>query len=313
MKKNILLFFLLVLASFCKSQTIDNLLKEASALIDKKDYKAAMVVYDKAWKKDSLNYNVYLNRGILYTILEEREKAFYDFSKAITIQPDSSEGYMQRSIVLSSMLYTDEAIYDISKALDLATNDMERLVCLGNRGNMRQQKRDFQGAYEDYYKAFLLDTTNLYTINNMATSMDELGRRDEAIAYLKKVIKIDSVAIGGYINLGFQYTKMGLYQEAVDYFDKALQIDKDEPLALNNRGLAKYHLLNYSGAMEDINSSLKFYPGNSYAFKNRALVFIALKQNDNACKDLRRAVELGFTEVYGPEAEELIKLNCIAK
>lgn len=313
MKNNFLLIFLLMLASFCKSQSIDNLLEEAAALVDKKNYPAAMIVYDKAWKKDSLNYSVYLNRGILYTILEEREKAFYDFTKAISLQPDSSEGYMQRSIVLSSMLYTDEAIYDITMALDLAADDMERLVCLGNRGNMRQQKRDFQGAYEDYYRAYLLDTTNLYTINNMATSMDELGRRDEAINYLKKVIKIDSVAIGGYINLGFQYTKMGLYKEAVDYFDKALQIDQDEPLALNNRGLAKYHLLNYSGAFQDIDRSLKFYPGNSYAFKNRALVFIALKQTDNACKDLRRAIELGFTKVYGPEVEELIKTTCTAK
>ena len=106
------------------------------------------------------------------------------------------------------------------------------------------------------------------------------------------------------------FTRLKKYKEAVQYFDKALAIEKDEPLTLNNRGLARYHLKDYKGALADINKSISVYPNNSYAFKNRALVYLALNQKEKACSDLAKASELGFTETYGGEVDELLKKHC---
>jgi len=49
---------------------------------------------------------------------------------------------------------------------------------------------------------------------------------------------------------------------------------------------------------------------NSYVYKNRALYYIAIDSIRLACKDLNKAIELGFSKNYGGEAHELLKQYC---
>jgi len=292
------------------TQTVQNLITKANELSEDKKFDEALVLYNKAVKLDTTHYQAYVRRGFLFNNMDEMQKSYDDYSKAISIQPDSALAYHYRAILLFRMAYSDEAIYDNTKALEFADNDSLRLMCFVNRGNAKQQKRDFQGAFEDFSRAYLLDTSNIGTLNNMATSMDELGRRDEAIRYFKQIIASDSSFIGAYVNLGFQYNKIGKYKEALDYFNKALTIENDESFSLNNRGLTKYYLKDYTGALKDINKSISIYAGNAYAYKNRALVYLAQDKKDMACLDLQKAVEYEFTKVYGEEVNELQKKFC---
>lgn len=308
--KYLVLISLICFTSSGFTQTVQSLLDKAYKLSEDKKYKEALALYDRALELDSTHYQAYINRGLLFNNIDEIQKSYDDYSKAIVIHPDSALAYHYRAILFFKMAYSDESIYDNTRALDLADNDSMRLVCFSNRGNAKQQKRDFQGAFEDYSKAYLFDTTNIGILNNMATSMDELGRADEAMGYFKKIINIDSSFIGPYVNLGFQCNKIGRYKEALDYFNKALTIEKDEPLSLNNRGLTKYYLKDYKGALEDINKSLSIYPGNAYAYKNRALVYLAQDKKDTACSDLQKALDNEFTKMYGEEVNELKKTHC---
>lgn len=293
-----------------ESQSVDSLLNLARKKVSDKKYNEAIVVYNRIWAKDSLNYDLYLERGTVYYELQDGEKAFNDYTKAISLNPKAAEPYHRRAILMMAMRYHEEAIIDNTMALDLATNDTLRMYSYSNRGNCKQQKRDFQGAYEDYSRAYLYDTSSIAIMNNLATVLDELGRVDESLQYLHKIIRLQPDFIGGYVNMGFQYTRLKRYKEAIQYFDKALTIEKDEPLTLNNRGLARYHLKDYKGALADINKSISLYPANSYAFKNRALVYLALNQKEKACPDLTKASELGFTVTYGSEVDELLKKHC---
>ena len=304
---------LLFFTTNCLAQTVEELLKKAYQLEKDKKNEEALVIYNKILKQDTTHYQGYVSRGFLYNNMDEMQKSYDDYSKAISIHPDSALAYHYRAILMFRMLYSDEAIYDNTKALELARDDSLIMICFTNRGNAKQQKRDFQGAFEDYTRAHFLDTANIATLNNMATSLDELGRRDEAIKYFKKIIKIDSSFIGPYVNLGFQYNIIGKYKEALGYFNKALTIEKDEPITLNNRGLTKYNLKDLEGALEDINKSISIYPGNAYAYKNRALVYLAQNKKDKACEDLNKALDYEFTKVYGEEVNELIKKNCPKK
>lgn len=306
-----LLFFICFLSTTSSySQSIKELLKKAGDLHEQQKYKEALTVYNQAWKKDTLNYNVYLDRGALYMDMKDPENAFYDFTKAINLRPDSALPYHRRAIALYAMMYTDESIMDNTKAIELTQDDTLRMSCFMNRGSAKQQKRDFQGAYEDYFRAAQYDPKNIGVLNNIATTLDELGRVDEALEYLQRVIKLDSNFIGSYVNIGFQYTKLKRYNEAITYFNKALTIDKDDPLTLNNRGLAWYHLKDYKAALTDINRSLEIYSGNSYAYKNRALVYIAQGQKEKGCADLKKALDLGFRQMYGGEVDDLHKEHC---
>ncbi|MFC0774220.1 tetratricopeptide repeat protein [Terrimonas alba] len=305
-----LLTALLFIAFNIFAQPVAELLEQGEQLRTNKKYDEALAIYNRIVSADTTNYQGFVQRGFLFNEMDEMEKSYDDYSKAITIYPDSALAYHYRAILLFRLMYTDEAIYDNTRAIELAVDDSMRMICFANRGNAKQQKRDFQGAYEDYSKAYFINSGNMGILNNMATSLDELGRRDEAIVFFKKIIAIDSSFIGPYVNIGFQYTQLGKYKEAITYFDKALLIEKDEPLTLNNRGLAKYHLKDFQGALLDINLSIGKYPGNAYAYKNRALVYIAQSKIENACKDLEEAQKLEFTKQYGEEVNELQKKYC---
>ena len=67
------------------------------------------------------------------------------------------------------------------------------------------------------------------------------------------------------------------------------------------------------GAMGDVNKSIELYPSNSYAFRNRALIFIEMNKIQDACNDLQRSSELGFTKMYGSEVDDLRTKYCMKK
>ncbi|MBN8688194.1 MAG: tetratricopeptide repeat protein [Chitinophagales bacterium] len=308
--KTFILLILLIFSGIAGAQPVKDLIVKAQALLGEKKFTEAIQVYNRAKQIDSTQYDLYTGRGTAYFELKEYENAFNDFSKAIAVRPDSALAYHYRANLLYTLLYTDEAILDNTKAIERATDDRFLLSCFVNRGSAKEQKRDFHGAYEDFIRAYSYDSSDVAIINNLGTVLDELGRRDEAIAFLKKAISIDSNFVGSYVNIGFQYTHLGRYQEALVYFDKALQLEKDEPLTLNNRGFAKYKMNDLTGALEDINKSLLVFRDNSYAYKNRALVHIAMEKTEEACEDLQMAKTLQFEKQYGPEVNDLIKKYC---
>jgi tetratricopeptide (TPR) repeat protein len=292
------------------SQTVDSLFSLARKKLMDKEFANAIIIYNKIYEKDSLNFDLYVERGDAYFQLEEAQHAFDDFTKALTIRPESAEAYQRRGALLVAIRYNDEAIADNTMALDLAKSDTMRMASYWSRGLAKQQKRDFQGAFEDYSQAYFYDTSDIGIINDLAIALDELGRVDESMQYLRKVIQIEPDIAIGYVNLGFQQTRLKNYKVAIEYFNKALSLSKDHPMALGNRALARYHLKEYKAALVDVNKSILGYPANSYAYKTRALIYLALKQNDKVCPDLDRAKELGFAEAYGDEVDELSKTHC---
>ncbi|HPS83490.1 MAG TPA: hypothetical protein PLA88_04180, partial [Bacteroidales bacterium] len=139
---------------------------------------------------------------------------------------------------------------------------------------------------------------------------DELGKDDDVFKYLFRVIEIDSTFYGAYINIGFKYQLMGSHDKALEYFDKALVYSTDDPLLYSNRSYSRLMTGDLKGAMQDIEKSIKMYPGNSYAYRNRALIYIAMEKSEEACEDIQRALNNGFTEMYGDEVLTLQSKYC---
>ncbi len=308
--KKLLFLLSFFIALSTSGQSVKELITRGQQLLGEKKFTEALDIYNKAFKKDSTKYDVFTGRGTAYFELKEFQLCFNDFSRAIALEPDSALAYHYRANLMYVLNYTDEAIADNTRAIERTADEKFLLGCFINRGSAKEQKRDFKGAYEDFYRAYSYDTTDISVLNNLGTVLDELDRREEAIMYLKKAIALDSNFVGPYVNIGFQYSLMGRYEEALIYFNKALELDKDEPLTLNNRGFTRYKLNNLAGALEDINKSIFLYTTNAYAYKNRALVYLALDKKEEACTDLQKARELQFEKQYGPEVNELIKKNC---
>lgn len=309
MKKPILLLSLF-LSLTAIAQPVKDLISQGQQLLGEKKFTEALDVYHKAFKRDSTEYDVFTGRGTAYFELKEFQLSYNDFSRAIALKPDSAIAYHYRANLMYILNYTDEAIADNTKAIERTSDEKFLLGCFINRGSAKEQKRDFKGAYEDFYRAYSYDTTDISVLNNLGTVLDNLDRQEEAIMYLKKAIALDSSFVGPYVNIGFQYSQLGRYEEALVYFNKALELEKDEPLTLNNRGFTRFKLNDLSGALDDINKSIFQFATNAFAYKNRALVYLALDKIEEACHDLQKARELQFEKQYGSEVNELLKKHC---
>ncbi|MEM8889068.1 MAG: tetratricopeptide repeat protein [Bacteroidota bacterium] len=178
------------------------------------------------------------------------------------------------------------------------------------RGDTKSGKRDFEGAYEDYMIVFAFDSTDVFVLNNLGAMANELGKADDAIGYLQRIIDLDPEFSISYINMGYQYQLMERHEKALEYFNKAVELDPENPLALSNRSFSLLNTGQLKAAMKDIEKSLKIYPNNSYAYRNRAHIYLKQGKKDKACEDLITANNLGFTKMYGPEVRRLMITNC---
>jgi len=308
--KSIFVLLLVISSSLCFSQAKTDPLQHAQALKDSGQYEEAFKEVNLLINRDSSVADYFDFRADLYFQMRLFEDAKSDYDKAVALAPNDPLCYHYRSNFYLSMQQPDLAIEDNNRALALVKNDTLKYAIVLNRGACYSMKRDFQKAYDDYLTVLNFDSTSQTALTDMGTVLDELGRRDESIAYLEKVVRLYPDFVGGYGNLAFQFTEMGQYQKALDYNNKVLELDPKEPFGYNNRGYVKYKMNDLKGAMQDVNHSLELYPENSYAYRNRALIFIALKQFSFACTDLKKAIALGFTAMYGDEVQKLLDKYC---
>ncbi|MFT3948077.1 MAG: tetratricopeptide repeat protein [Agriterribacter sp.] len=285
---------------------------KAYAFYDEGKYDSALYEINHVLAKDSTNPDYFDLSANLHFMLGNLKMAIWDCSKAIQLAPHDHLYYGHRAFYFYSLKMPDNAIRDNDSALKYSGKN-DTLICnnLLDRGNAKKMKRDFQGAYEDYLDIYKRDSLNYSSLISLGAVLDDLGKNKEAIQYLKKAISLRPDLKEGWGNLGFRYLDEENYEKALELFNKVLELEPEDPLGFNNRGFAKYKLKNYEGALIDINKSIKIYPTNSFAYKNRALVYLSLKEYKRACDDLAKAKELGFTQQYGEEVEELIKKNCI--
>jgi tetratricopeptide (TPR) repeat protein len=292
------------------AQNSEEFAAKAKIEFENDNLKESLKLYGKAISIDTSKSDYYCERGQVYVQLNKFQEALLDFNKSIVLDNKNVDAFHNRAILYYSSQYPDYAILDNNEALKYVKNDTLKYILFNNRGNAKAMKRDFQGAYEDYLKVLDFDSTDIDALTNMGAILDDLGKDQEAIMYLERAIRVQPDFIGGYGNLAFRYIKLGDFEKALSLNNKVISMDPESALAFNNRGFVYYKMGDYKNALIDVNKSLKMYPFNSYAFKNRALIYIAQKKKKASCNDIAKAIELGFTKMYGPEVEDLQKEHC---
>lgn len=311
--KNVIVILLLCSANLILGQTAEEYYQKASIAYENADLKNTLKLLDKSIKLDSSNVECFTLKGQVQHELKQYRESFDTYSRGITLFPNDPYLYFNRGNLLLVLQEFGYAIKDFTIALKLTEDEVIKHRAITNRAAGKISIRDFEGAYQDLIISHKHDSTDLATLINLGAVCDEIGKGDETLKYLLKAIAIDSTSHDAYGNIGFKYQEMGEYKTAISYFDKVLELSPNDPLGYSNRGFNKLKLGDTKGAMSDIDKSIKIYPENSYAYKIRALIFLEQGKKDKACKDLQIAVDKGYTTMYGPEVEELQKVNCQIK
>jgi tetratricopeptide (TPR) repeat protein len=292
------------------SQSKEELYEAASTEYDRKNMVKAIDLITRALYIEPKNTRYLLLKASALDHAGQYQAAYDTYTTMIQLDPKDIIAYNNRGLLLSRLQEYELALKDFDDAINLNPPDTGIVGLYLNRGSVKTSIRDFIGAYEDYTKALSYDSLNIAVLNNLAGVCDEIGKGDLTLKYLNKIITIDSSFIGAYANIGFKYQEMGDYKTAITYYNKVLEMDPREALGYSNRSYNRYKLGENEAALKDINESIRLYPGNSYAYRVRGLIYLAMKDPNRACKDFTKALEQGFTRMYGEEVENLKKKHC---
>lgn len=138
-----------------------------------------------------------------------------------------------------------------------------------------------------------------------------LGDATKANADLDQAVKLAPRDAANYNSRGYYgHMVFGRYKEAIADMDLAIKQDPNYGFAFSNRGWCYYQLGDLPKARKDLGLAVRKNPNNAYAYRSLGIVDLALGEKQSGCANLRKALELRFTEVYGKEVESIVERDC---
>jgi tetratricopeptide (TPR) repeat protein len=262
-------------------------------------------------------------------------------SRSILLDKNDPESFDLRGVAFFRIFKIDNAISDLKTAIQI---DPEYYFAYAHLGEIVTGMEDFNAAEGYYEEALKLNAVSIEYLSFLALAKSRLRKLDEALALCNTILKIEpkdawTLGLAGetyidkkmyrealncfvplleiepsntdnfnhYQYLGYIYSKLGIMDLARKNLDIAMHLNPDHAYSYNNLGYIFYTEKNYTEALRLINQSLTLDASNAYAYKNRALVHLDKKDIEKAKEDLYMAKELGFTDLYGDEVDELLR------
>ena len=142
-----------------------------------------------------------------------------------------------------------------------------------------------------------------------AVKFYENGNLNGALIYWSLSIAINPNSPDAYYSRAIVKNELYTWKSALRDYDKAIEIAPDFASAILNRGTVKDENEDYIGAIEDYNKVLSLkeldIENQQSAYFNRGNTYFNLKNNEKACEDWKKAVELG-----AEYAKERIEKHC---
>lgn len=214
--------------------------------------------------------------------------------------------------------------------VEIINNNSNILYLLGN---IYQDLRNYEDSITYYKRAIILEPTMCDVWNNIAYSLIELGRKNEALHYVSQELNINPKNTAAlinkagllddlhqydsaieYINAAIKlkreddsfYVKgnilrdMGNFEEAIEEYDKAIELCEVEiklSRILNNKGIALRNVKKYSEAVQCYDKVIALNQENcSAAWNNKGLALFYDEKLNDAKQSFLIAKEMGSTD-----------------
>ncbi len=170
---------------------------------------------------------------------------------------------------------------------------------------VKLKKNDLQGAIDEYTKALQADAGNTYLHGKRGDLRSKMNDYRGAIEDFTKVLERIQDATY-YYQRGICFYMLKSYTEALADFDATVKDMPDISYELYFfRGNIKFKLQDVKGSIDEYTKSIEMRPGYAKAYYNRGVSKYFSDQKAEACKDITKAKELGFTDV-----DPMIKKYC---
>jgi tetratricopeptide (TPR) repeat protein len=177
-------------------------------------------------------------------------------------------------------------------------------LALTNRGLIREQRGDLQGAIDDYSAAIAIDPRYAQAYVNRGNRYGAVGNRQQAKSDYLNAIKYKPTLFAARYNLGNYYLDDKQWDSAYAQYSEAARLNPKFAQTHALLGITASMMGNNLGADGHLTTSLSIDPRNAQVWLARGKVRFALNNRTGAKADFMRSSELGNTE-----AQQILQQN----
>ncbi len=268
------------------SNPLNDILDQAQAAIEKKDFPAAVALLNKfVAEKPDIAYS-HFQLAYAYTGLERWDDARNEYRRAIALDPKLAEAYMNLGLLLADR-EPAEAVAPLRKAVELLPTQSRPRFLLGWA---LERSGDLEGAVEPYQTAERLDPQDYEATFALGRALLRLNRAAEAEKEFRKAVEMrgDSApARLGLANALFVQNK----PEAAEAFAAYLQLQPQDRESRRQLARMWFEQKDYEKALAELDRADADTPPSPESLKLRADILIAQKNWDAAIGVLETALQ----------------------
>ena len=205
---------------------------DAEAAFNQHNYTEAVRLFKTYTEENAENAWGHYMYGLAAKRIGDYSSAEEAFNRALELDPKHSKSLLNLARVLIDDQRPEEALEKLDAALEL---DPESGTAFRLQGRAFHNLGWMDDARNAYREAILIDSTDAWSINNLALIDLEQERYEDALAALARTIELrDDVSIF-YNNLGMALEHTGHIRDAEDAYGSAVAIDSTYEKALVNR------------------------------------------------------------------------------
>jgi len=251
---------------------IDTLLKKGIEYYHKKEYQQAKNIFYKIISIDPDNpyANAYL-AATLFSINPEDNKKIKEISdrckKAITQDNTIEIAHYILAKVYQIKGLNDFALNELNETLSNNPNNYNAYFTLGK---IYYELKDFNNAEIQFNNSIKIKKDFINGLYFLAQTELELGKYQESMEHIKKILLINPYFYNAYAVIGDIYVKNNNFNEAINYYENAINI-QDDYIYRFKVGECYKNLEQYNNALDNYNKSNTLNPLSNNTEKETAI------------------------------------------
>jgi serine/threonine-protein kinase len=308
--------------------------------------KAAIEAGTTALRLDPDSANARYSLAVSLAGSGRNSEAIEELHKALAIQPNYDEAHNQLGLVLAQQGRFDEAVTEFRRAIDLRPNYWGHYSAFA--ATLFQAAR-YEDAIAAAQRVVELTPTTTVGFQQLGTIYQTIGRSAEAAAAYERALQIEPTAPvysnlgalyhaqGDYVravdayrrslqlrpnsaiahrNLGDAYARMGrtndarqAYAQAVRFSEASLAVNPNDATEVARLAVYLAKASQFARARTEMGRALALAPQDVQILYRSAVVHALAGEHDDAVRDLRRAVDGGFSRAQVRNEEDFRALS----
>lgn len=229
--------------------SVRGLSNRAIAAIGKKNFSEAAGYFDHILAQAPTNTTALYYRATCRAEMGDADGALADTERALALEPRYVEVLALRAMIFWRLKRNDEALAAAQNTLDISPDSEPARAA---RSLVRSELGDAQGAMEDIDYLMKLHRNEPMLLNNRAVILNKLGRQEEALDTIEKVLR---------------------------------KLKQPSANVISTRAEIKREMRDYAGALADHAEALRIQPSSGSIYEERAKTYEAMGDLENAAKD----------------------------